>query len=175
MEPLKLCLASPFALAGTHPVAEHVRGVATALAARGHRVTVLAPSPSTRALRTGRRRLRALAGGDDEALIEMHHTFLDAKRAVAESAQGRRQLVEKLGRTTEVLTGKLDPDALGLGLRGGQFAFIDGALEWPSAYFMKSPPFQHHDDECRNEVEAFISKYGQKAAKKGREKAAAKG
>ncbi len=69
MEPLKLCLASPFALAGTHPVAEHVRGVATALAARGHRVTVLAPSSSTRALRTGRRRLRALDGGDDEALI----------------------------------------------------------------------------------------------------------
>ncbi|HEX5557010.1 MAG TPA: glycosyltransferase [Gaiellales bacterium] len=69
MEPLKLCLASPFALAGTHPVAEHVRGVATALAARGHRVTVLAPSSSTRALRSGRRRLRALDGGDDEALI----------------------------------------------------------------------------------------------------------
>jgi predicted metal-dependent phosphoesterase TrpH/glycosyltransferase involved in cell wall biosynthesis len=69
VEPLKLCLASPFALAGTHPVAEHVRGVATALAARGHRVTVLAPSSSTRALRSGRRRLRALDGGDDEALI----------------------------------------------------------------------------------------------------------
>jgi predicted metal-dependent phosphoesterase TrpH/glycosyltransferase involved in cell wall biosynthesis len=69
VEPLKLCLASPFALAGTHPVAEHVRGVATALAARGHRVTVLAPSSSTRARRTGRRRLRALDGGDDGALI----------------------------------------------------------------------------------------------------------
>jgi predicted metal-dependent phosphoesterase TrpH/glycosyltransferase involved in cell wall biosynthesis len=71
VDSLKLCLASPFALAGAHPVAEHVRGVATALAARGHRVTVLAPSPSTRALRTGRRRLRALAGGDDEALIAL--------------------------------------------------------------------------------------------------------
>jgi hypothetical protein len=71
VDPLKLCLASPFALAGAHPVAEHVRGVATALAARGHRVTVLAPSPSTRALRSGRRRLRALDGGDDEALIAL--------------------------------------------------------------------------------------------------------
>jgi predicted metal-dependent phosphoesterase TrpH/glycosyltransferase involved in cell wall biosynthesis len=71
VDSLKLCLASPFALAGAHPVAEHVRGVATALAARGHRVTVLAPSPSTRALRSGRRRLRALDGGDDEALIAL--------------------------------------------------------------------------------------------------------
>ncbi len=71
MDSLKLCLASPFALAGAHPVAEHVRGVATALAARGHRVTVLAPSSSTRALRSGRRRLRALDGGDDEALIAL--------------------------------------------------------------------------------------------------------
>jgi predicted metal-dependent phosphoesterase TrpH/glycosyltransferase involved in cell wall biosynthesis len=71
VDPLKLCLASPFALAGAHPVAEHVRGVATALAARGHRVTVLAPSSSTRALRSGRRQLRALDGGDDEALIAL--------------------------------------------------------------------------------------------------------
>jgi predicted metal-dependent phosphoesterase TrpH/glycosyltransferase involved in cell wall biosynthesis len=68
---LKLCLASPYALAGAHPVAEHVRGVATALAERGHRVTVLAPSASTRALRSGRRRLRALASGDHEALIAL--------------------------------------------------------------------------------------------------------
>ena len=37
---------------------------------------------------------------------------------------------------------------------------ISGALEWPSAYFMKSPPVQHHDDACRDGVEKFISKYG---------------
>ena len=71
VNPLKLCLASPYALAGAHPVAEHVRGVATALAERGHRVTVLAPNSSTRALRSGRRRLRALAAGDHEALIAL--------------------------------------------------------------------------------------------------------
>jgi myo-inositol-1-phosphate synthase len=57
-----------------------------------------------------------------------------------------------------------------LGLDNG----LAGALEWPSAYFMKSPPFQHHDDECRDQVGAFISKYGRTAAKKGREKAATK-
>jgi myo-inositol-1-phosphate synthase len=59
-----------------------------------------------------------------------------------------------------------------LGLDNG----LAGALEWPSAYFMKSPPFQHHDDQCRDEVEKFISKYGAKQApKKAREKAQAKG
>jgi myo-inositol-1-phosphate synthase len=36
---------------------------------------------------------------------------------------------------------------------------LAGALEWPSAYFMKSPPIQHHDDECRDQVEAFIAKH----------------
>jgi myo-inositol-1-phosphate synthase len=59
-----------------------------------------------------------------------------------------------------------------LGLDNG----LAGALEWPSAYFMKSPPFQHHDDQCRDEVEKFISKYGAKQSpKKAREKAPAKG
>ena len=69
--PLRLCLVSPFALTGAHPVAEHVRGVAAGLAARGHLVTVLAPSPSSRALRAGRRRLRSLAAGDHEALTAL--------------------------------------------------------------------------------------------------------
>ncbi|HEX5251392.1 MAG TPA: hypothetical protein VFW14_17150, partial [Gaiellales bacterium] len=48
-----------------------------------------------------------------------------------------------------------------LGLDNG----LAGALEWPSAYFMKSPPFQHHDDHCRDEVEAFIKKYRRTTAK----------
>jgi myo-inositol-1-phosphate synthase len=44
---------------------------------------------------------------------------------------------------------------------------ISGALEWPSAYFMKSPPVQHPDDECQVEVERFIETHGvKKAAKK---------
>ena len=61
----------PFALAGAHPVAEHVRGVATALAAARPPRDGARTEPSTRALRSGRRRLRALAGGDDEALIAL--------------------------------------------------------------------------------------------------------
>ena len=56
-----------------------------------------------------------------------------------------------------------------LGLDNG----LSGALEWPSSYFMKSPPVQHHDDACRDGVEKFISKYGTKAPKKARERTAA--
>ena len=33
---------------------------------------------------------------------------------------------------------------------------IGGALEGPAAYFMKSPPVQHRDDDAREMVEAFI-------------------
>jgi myo-inositol-1-phosphate synthase len=34
---------------------------------------------------------------------------------------------------------------------------LGGALEGPSAYFMKSPPVQHRDEEARQMVEAFIA------------------
>ena len=33
---------------------------------------------------------------------------------------------------------------------------ISGTLEGPSAYLMKSPPIQHHDDIAREMTEAFI-------------------
>jgi myo-inositol-1-phosphate synthase len=41
---------------------------------------------------------------------------------------------------------------------------LAGALEWPSAYFMKSPPIQHPDDHCRDHVEQFIQTYGRASA-----------
>ena len=65
---LDICLVCPYALAAGHPVAEHVRAVSRELAGRGHRVTVLAPSASSEALRSGRRRLRELAEGNDDVL-----------------------------------------------------------------------------------------------------------
>ena len=50
---------------------------------------------------------------------------------------------------------------------------LAGALEWPSAYFMKSPPVQHADDECRDQVERFIAANGRTKAK-SKEKTRAK-
>lgn len=47
-----------------------------------------------------------------------------------------------------------------LGLDNG----LKGALLAPSAYFKKSPPVQYTDDEAREMVEEFISKYGQKSS-----------
>ena len=43
---------------------------------------------------------------------------------------------------------------------------ISGALEWPSAYFMKSPPIQHPDDMAHDQVECFI-KGSNKVAENG--------
>jgi myo-inositol-1-phosphate synthase len=42
---------------------------------------------------------------------------------------------------------------------------VSGALEAPSAYLMKSPPKQIHDDEARDLVESFIKRYARKTAK----------
>ncbi len=41
---------------------------------------------------------------------------------------------------------------------------LSGALEAPSAYFMKSPPVQHRDEDARHMVEAFIAEHGQAEA-----------
>jgi myo-inositol-1-phosphate synthase len=43
---------------------------------------------------------------------------------------------------------------------------VGGALYAPSAYFMKSPPEQYHDDIARDRIEEFIAVYGQKASVK---------
>jgi myo-inositol-1-phosphate synthase len=40
---------------------------------------------------------------------------------------------------------------------------LSSALEGPSAYFMKSPPVQHRDEDARHMVEAFIAEHGHTA------------
>jgi predicted metal-dependent phosphoesterase TrpH len=55
---LRICLVTPFAWSQPHDVNEHVAGVADALRARGHSVTVLAPSNRAADLSAGRRALR---------------------------------------------------------------------------------------------------------------------
>ena len=61
---LRVALVTPFAWSQPHDVNEHVAGLARELRARGHSVTVLAPSNRARDLAAGR---RALASGLDEA------------------------------------------------------------------------------------------------------------
>jgi myo-inositol-1-phosphate synthase len=41
---------------------------------------------------------------------------------------------------------------------------LSGALEGPAAYFMKSPPVQHRDEEARQMVEAFIAESAPEAS-----------
>lgn len=66
--PLRIALVHPHALAARDDVARHVAAEAAALAARGHRVTVLAPAGDRQAVARGRALLTAAAGGDPEAL-----------------------------------------------------------------------------------------------------------
>jgi myo-inositol-1-phosphate synthase len=42
---------------------------------------------------------------------------------------------------------------------------VSGTLGAPSAYLMKSPPVQHHDDEARDLTEDFIRKHARKKVK----------
>ena len=63
---LRICFVTPFAWSQPHEVNAHVDGVARALRAHGHHVTVLAPSTRTRDLVAGR---RALHNGVDAELI----------------------------------------------------------------------------------------------------------
>ena len=46
---------------------------------------------------------------------------------------------------------------------------LKGAIEAPSAYFMKTPPKQYSDPEARQMVEEFIRKYGHKGKEKKKE------
>src|SRR5436309_14711240 len=61
-----VALVTPFAWSQPHDVNEHVDGLARELRARGHEVTVLAPSNRARDLAAGR---RALAQGRREEFI----------------------------------------------------------------------------------------------------------
>jgi predicted metal-dependent phosphoesterase TrpH len=63
---LRICFVTPFAWSQPHEVNVHVDGAARALRARGHEVTVLAPSSSARELLDGR---RALHRGVDREVI----------------------------------------------------------------------------------------------------------
>jgi Glycosyltransferase Family 4/PHP-associated/PHP domain len=63
---LRICFVTPFAWSQPHEVNAHVDGTAKALRARGHEVTILAPSSRGRDLLAGR---RALQRGSDADVI----------------------------------------------------------------------------------------------------------
>ena len=64
---LRVALVTPFAWSQPHDVNEHVAGLARELRARGHTVTVLAPSNRARELAAG----RLAAGLHDEELVAL--------------------------------------------------------------------------------------------------------
>jgi len=62
-EPLAIAQVTPFAWEADSEVGRHVRGVAAELAARGHRVVIIAPSESTALVRDSRRAIRSSPEG----------------------------------------------------------------------------------------------------------------
>ena len=65
---MRICLVTPFAWSQPHDVNDHVAGVARGLRARGHEVTVLAPSTRATDLLAGR---RALTRGERADVIAL--------------------------------------------------------------------------------------------------------
>ncbi len=65
---MRICLVTPFAWSMPHEVNDHVAGVANALRALGHGVTVLAPSGRAADLRAGRRSLLGSADAETIAI-----------------------------------------------------------------------------------------------------------
>ena len=67
LDPMRLCLVTPFAWSQPHDVNEHVAGIATELRGLGHAVTILASSNRAKDLAAGRRAL--LDGLDAEVVV----------------------------------------------------------------------------------------------------------
>ena len=68
LERMRICLVTPFAWSQPHDVNDHVAGVARGLRARGHEVTILAPSARAADLLAGR---RALTRGERADVIAL--------------------------------------------------------------------------------------------------------
>src|SRR5256886_1783793 len=76
---LSVALVTPFAWSQPHDVNEHVDGLARELRARGHRVTVLAPSNRARELAAGRRAL--VSGLEDAELVGLGTAVPSSRRS----------------------------------------------------------------------------------------------
>jgi len=71
-EPLSIAQITPYAWEQEHEINHFVERLSQELRARGHRVVIVAPSDSRDLVRDGRRRVKALAGGDGDALFDGH-------------------------------------------------------------------------------------------------------
>ena len=79
---LRICFVTPFSWSQPHDVNEHVRGAAEALRARGHTVTVVAPSSRAADLLEGRRALQRGVVGDVVAIGAAVPTSLSERVAL---------------------------------------------------------------------------------------------
>src|SRR5438105_2051796 len=96
---LRVALVTPFAWSQPHDVNEHVDGLARELRARGHGVTVLAPSNRARDLAAGRRALAEGAAADFVPLgVEVDPPAGKRRLVVLEWRPSERPLLRALAR-----------------------------------------------------------------------------
>ncbi|WP_217923261.1 glycosyltransferase [Miltoncostaea oceani] len=91
---LRIALVCPHALPPRDDVAHHVAAEAAALAARGHRVTLLAPATRRERIAAGRARLTAAGAGDHDALLAAPGEVLEVAVGRALPAGAGRRLGE---------------------------------------------------------------------------------
>ena len=88
---LRIAVVSPHAWPPRDDIACHIAAEAAALAARGHRVTILAPASGRDRIAAGRARLRAAESGDPAALVAEPGEVLEVAVARAlPTGPGRR-------------------------------------------------------------------------------------
>ncbi len=89
--PLRIAVVSPHAWPPRDDIACHIAAESAALAARGHRVTILAPASGRERIAAGRARLRAAKAGDPTALVAEPAEVLEVAVARAlPTGPGRR-------------------------------------------------------------------------------------
>jgi hypothetical protein len=159
---LRVCLVTPFDWAQPHDVNEHVDGVAVALRALGHEVTVLAPSTRARDLAAGR---RALADGGAADVIALGAALPISRRSrmgVAVGARASLSLALASGRF-DVVHG-LEPGLPSLSYLALRDASALAVATFVSAERLGYPPARNQRERLLGRVDALLATSAETAA-----------
>jgi hypothetical protein len=159
---LRVCLVTPFDWAQPHDVNEHVDGVATALRALGHDVTVLAPSSRARDLAAGR---RALANGNGADVIALGAALPISRRSrmgVAVGARASLSLALASGRF-DVVHG-LEPGLPSLSYLALRDASALAVATFVSPERLGYPPARNQRERLLGRIDALLATSPETAA-----------
>jgi len=152
---LRICLVTPFAWSQPHDVNEHVAGVAKALRALGHSVTILASSNRARDLAAGRRALLDGLGAEVVALGPAVPISRRSRIGVPVGARANLSLALALGRF-DVVHGFEPglPSLSYLALRDAQALTVASFL---SPERLAYPPGKAQRDRLLGRIDALVA------------------